>query len=156
MRLDFTTDRGHFTGSWLVDTWELLQPLNITPMELINYRKGLGAFNQNIAVVVLPDSLDIDDFMEESVESIVRSTINVNVVQKGGLDEILYASCLRKMGSAKDEKIFVSLIPVVEESGVSSKNKLQIKVNADDAVMSAKVLDCLKRSLQNVINSSKA
>eukprot|EP00602_Paraphysomonas_sp_CaronLab_P012338 CAMPEP_0185043098 /NCGR_PEP_ID=MMETSP1103-20130426/42718_1 /TAXON_ID=36769 /ORGANISM="Paraphysomonas bandaiensis, Strain Caron Lab Isolate" /LENGTH=1035 /DNA_ID=CAMNT_0027583241 /DNA_START=446 /DNA_END=3553 /DNA_ORIENTATION=- len=139
VKVNITCDRGHFIGELMLEPYELLQPLSITSAEYASMRSRLGGFCHNTATIPLPIGPDTPaSGLESWVETTIRSRLNVCVVQKGSAtDEWQFVGCVRK--EMKEERVLISL--------TIAKKSVEIRINADDAVMSATLLDYLRKAI---------
>jgi len=142
LRVDFSSDRGNFPGEVAFEKWELLFPLCISLQDFNKFKRKLGGFNENICTIQRKSADD-----EGVILKAILQRVNVFVVDEMEVPsesgdskiEYCFAACYRRDGTEEKMLIFVSCC--------CHSGKIQVVVNADDAVMSATMSDYLKKSL---------
>jgi hypothetical protein len=147
--LQFVTDRGGpFPVNVVLPPEELLWKGGVGGYgegEVVEIQKALtGGFHEGKAVCGLPGGVGVEEVPEK-----VLQVVNVRMVSSGERWKeervALFAALLRKKrsGGAGNERV------VLQVSMDEKEEVVRIQVNCDDAMMSATLVDVLKKGLAN-------
>eukprot|EP01039_Chlorochromonas_danica_P010059 gene10059-11130_t len=156
IKMDIRSDQGAYTGLFVVQEWDWMQPLVMDAAEFEAARSRLKGFSEvskaYTAEQLQLQAVDADQLENEIIRRVLRD-VHAYLVQGAGVQEIMLAGSLRKsVASTVGEKV---LMTVTTATSTGETSGVTIRLNCEDGVFCSSFFDELKKMMKEFTEDMK-